>query len=490
MAFNKLGKISSTRSQTWLLRGVTDGDGNLRRIFRRCLECPDTIPSCPEKCASDEMCSLKARTCDECASMVCTKVQALPGQIQAKPSTPTGAIVGGVIGGVVTIILFTYLVWRFCIRNKRREWEKQRLSDAEVEKRDQSQLHPDERRSNVGSIASTVLTRASNVIQIAYIPGVTNRSEPNSPAFAPPVPPIPIATTSTTPASTPGFDQDRFLFMPHDLRDSTFTEDDRSSISPSLARESIATTIFRNAIVNPIPAQQATRVKPSVVSLGTLGTPGQQPAAASIAPPAGVARNMGSTKSSIVARNVQARPIEVKKAGSGAKIPTLANLKAQEIKRATRQASNTSLSKTLSEKKGDSSSDDGSDQASDTISPIIKPRSPHITSLAVTPETRSPATPATRKNDSISMKSLGSSSALSPATRKSLDEIHEMPTHRHSRSQGGSDLDAMIEDAIEHATHTGRSSPPELDSRSLKHSIHSNKDAGGPFSDANEVKED
>lgn len=118
----------------------------------------------------------------------------------------------------------------------------------------------------VGSIASTVLTRASNIIQIAYIPGVTNRSAPSTPGLlVPPVPPIPIALSG---ASTPRYEQEHF-FMPGDLRDSTYSGmTDRTSY----ARTSVASTIYgKNAIVSPVPAQTVIRGKPALVSVKSNG---------------------------------------------------------------------------------------------------------------------------------------------------------------------------------------------------------------------------
>jgi hypothetical protein len=118
----------------------------------------------------------------------------------------------------------------------------------------------------VGSIASTVLTRASNIIQIAYIPGVTNRSAPSTPGLlVPPVPPIPIALSG---ANTPRYEQEHF-FMPGDLRDSTYSGmTDRTSY----ARTSVASTIYgKNAIVSPIPAQTVIRGKPALVSVKSNG---------------------------------------------------------------------------------------------------------------------------------------------------------------------------------------------------------------------------
>ncbi len=119
----------------------------------------------------------------------------------------------------------------------------------------------------VASIASTVLTRASNIIQIAYIPGVTNRSAASTPGLlVPPIPPIPIALSSAS--TTPRYEQEHF-FMPGDLRDSTY-----SSISgrTSYARTSVASTIYgKNAIVSPVPAQTVIRGKAAVVSVKSNG---------------------------------------------------------------------------------------------------------------------------------------------------------------------------------------------------------------------------
>ncbi|RPA98628.1 hypothetical protein L873DRAFT_1807988 [Choiromyces venosus 120613-1] len=97
----------------------------------------------------------------------------------------------------------------------------------------------------VASIASTVRTRASNVIQIAYIPGVTNRSGPPTPShLVPPIPPLPMMdspTTSQYPRSPLAGD---LQFSADDiLRGSMYTVNDN--------RSSVATTIYgQNAVVS------------------------------------------------------------------------------------------------------------------------------------------------------------------------------------------------------------------------------------------------
>jgi hypothetical protein len=131
----------------------------------------------------------------------------------------------------------------------------------------------------VASMASSVLTRASNIIQIAYIPGVTNRSGPGSPdLLVPPVPPIPAMSPSTA-LSSPYSASEQHFFVP-DFRDSMASDTTgarssyaRTSIAPSLARASMASTMYRqNAIVSPLPAQTIVRGKAAVVSVKSNGS--------------------------------------------------------------------------------------------------------------------------------------------------------------------------------------------------------------------------
>jgi hypothetical protein len=224
-----------------------------------------------------------------------------------------GAIAGGVVGGVVAIGIITVLLWWFFYRKKRQEYaEQQQGGSGSDGEKSSSFADARQARKSTNSIASTVLTRASNVIQIAYIPGVTNRSPPETP-LVPPVPPL------------PGAAPDQHFFMPGDLRDSTWSDMSRAhrSIAPSL-RSSVATTIYRdNAIVSPMPAQQIMRTRAAVVSIHNGGNP--PGSANTLAPPdapavpaitqAQLARagiNESNSNSSIVARSVTAKPVMVK----------------------------------------------------------------------------------------------------------------------------------------------------------------------------------
>ena len=250
-------------------------------LFKRCVQCPPVAPSCPP-CKSDELCNQTLGDCDNCASATCIKT-AKSGQTPisggANSGGPNvGAIVGGVIGGVVFIAIAVFCVWKFWLKGRRHEVEEEWDDpDYPLEKPNGSVFQdvPRSRSSThtVASMASTVLTRASNIIQIAYIPGVTNRTNSASPnLLVPPVPPIPIPTTPSS-MSTSHFEDQRF-FVPGDLRDSTYSDmssvDGRrpGSIASSLARNSIATTVYRDsAVVNPMPATTIISGKAAVVSV-------------------------------------------------------------------------------------------------------------------------------------------------------------------------------------------------------------------------------
>jgi len=267
--------------------------GETRGLFRRCLACdPNANPTCPV-CNADETCTLISPSCNACASTQCTKIGAssnADSQNIAKThqKSAAGPIAGGVIGGIALIVLITCLVWRFCIKKRREEWPQEYWQDpaanTEKEKEDFG-AQRDARASThtVGSIASTVLTRASNIIQIAYIPGVTNRSVDTSPDLIPPVPPIPAASPSHATAGTPHAQQQNdHYFMPTDIRGSTFSEstnDDRtsyarSSMAPSHLRSSMAT--YRGN-VNPTPAQMVMRCKAVPISLKSTTTGNNSP---------------------------------------------------------------------------------------------------------------------------------------------------------------------------------------------------------------------
>lgn len=301
-----------------------------RDIFKRCVKCESAAPSCPA-CDEGYTCTMISQSCDQCATTKCIRTSSgsssSSNNNNSSGGSNAGAIAGGVIGGLAFVTIIVGLVWWFYMRKKKDN----EYSLGETTGKEKRGTNAQGSRKSTNSIASTVLTRASNVIQIAYIPGVTNRSPPDTPSLVPPVPPL------------PGAAPDQHFFMPGDLRDSSFTEmsNDRRSAAPSVSpslRSSVATTIYRNnAIVSPVPAQQIMRTRAAVVSIHGNNNPTQTaaitppdaPAVPAITPAqlakAGVVdannsanandNNNNNNNSSIVARTMMAKPVMVKTVG-------------------------------------------------------------------------------------------------------------------------------------------------------------------------------
>ncbi|KAM7201526.1 hypothetical protein V8F33_003350 [Rhypophila sp. PSN 637] len=248
---------------------------------RGCVVCDNSKKlKCPECNLKIEYCSvitpLSGECAQECPKTVCLPLEATPTPTPNSSSPPNaGAIAGGVIGGIAVVSVITYLVWRFCIRTRRQPIP-QKTWDESTEEVDGQEKTFAQRRDNrasthtVNSIASTVLTRASNIIQIAYIPGVTNRATASPTVLVPPVPPIPVSISQ---ASTPNTPSDQHFFVPGDLRDSTYSGlsgySDRTSYARTsyAPRSSVASTIYGKSAVVLAPAQTGMRAKPAMVSV-------------------------------------------------------------------------------------------------------------------------------------------------------------------------------------------------------------------------------
>ncbi|KAK1066882.1 overproduction-induced pheromone-resistant [Friedmanniomyces endolithicus] len=288
---------------------------NPRSLFPRCLQCPDTTPSCPT-CPKGQICSLVPADCDTCAYMTCISNPSPP---PSNPGPNIGAIAGGVVGGGAAIAVIVFFFWRFWIKKRREQQEREGLALGEWEDEEEeideiarqkaghmsqerryTAMHAQDAASTRtrGSLANSFLSRASNIIQIAYIPGVTNRNggaggigsghnsllgNANSP-----VPPIPAATRSGQPPKSPLSNEgDMLFFRPGDLRDSSYsgassirsdsaglrdTQYTRQSITPSLARSSMMSTGegYRDSTVTvapPLPATSVARAAPRMVSI-------------------------------------------------------------------------------------------------------------------------------------------------------------------------------------------------------------------------------
>ncbi|KAF2399541.1 hypothetical protein EJ06DRAFT_531085 [Trichodelitschia bisporula] len=305
-------------------------------LVKRCVQCPNVAPSCPT-CKGDEVCTQTVASCDTCPVAQCIKT-ALSGTTASTSGTSDGpnigAIVGGVMGGVVAVAIIVFLIWKFFLHSHRHdvvddgEWQDAEYPPEKTARSANASVLRDARSSThtVTSMASTVLTRASNIIQIAYIPGVTNRSGTGgSPALlVPPVPPIPIPTGSHT--GSPYTDDQRF-FVPADLRGSTYSDMSgmsgdamsRKSVASSLVRNSMASTVYRDsAVVNPMPAQTIVRGKAAMVLLKS-GTPSSAGTSAHATPSIGstdfapaASSPLAAPAVSASASTTSARPVLIK----------------------------------------------------------------------------------------------------------------------------------------------------------------------------------
>ncbi|KAM4057627.1 opy2 protein [Hirsutella rhossiliensis] len=255
---------------------------------RQCAKCGDTSKlECP-KCPSGQVCQYTVPAdCTQCAQTVCMVDDSPQASSNGNGggggngkggggNGPSAApIAGGVIGGIIVIASLTYLVWRFLIRPKRSRispsiYDSSAKNARDVEKDNASRFTHRSSTHTVHSIASTVLTRASNIIQIAYIPGVTNRATPTSPSvLVPPVPPIPMHHTEANRSSN---QDEQHFFVPGNLRDSTYSGISEFSDRTSYAhRSSIASTIYGRQAQVQTPAQTGMRAKPTVVSVKSGG---------------------------------------------------------------------------------------------------------------------------------------------------------------------------------------------------------------------------
>ncbi|KAI5303482.1 serine/threonine-protein kinase KIN2 [Ascosphaera pollenicola] len=228
---------------------IENGEKVQLRSFSTSNHRVDTLVS--YRFSNDERCKLIAQTCSTCAHVKCIAT--------AKPSedsndggskTNAGAIAGGIVGAVV-VVLAVICLWWFCIRRRkgRAPNEVEKSMPADVKSPDGSAPPEQEvRRSLAPSLASTVLTRTSNFIPIAYIPGFGNREN----------------------GHPQGSNSGDHYFTPQELRDSVYSDisSGRASITPSLARSSVSTALYRgDAVISPMPAQQAIGGKAAVVSV-------------------------------------------------------------------------------------------------------------------------------------------------------------------------------------------------------------------------------
>ncbi|KAL6721339.1 hypothetical protein ACLMJK_000442 [Lecanora helva] len=503
--------------------GRFEVDLSAPNLFRRCANCPADPPPCPT-CASDEVCSLIGGGCNTCAVTQCIKTGSQPpsnnsGGGSSGPNA--GAIAGGVIGGIAVVCLMTYLVYRFCIKKRRQAYDENDWREsATIEKSGDdlaSQRDPRASMHSVRSIASTVLTRASNVIQIAYIPGVTNRSVESTPDLIPPVPPIPALSPAHSTATTPLPGQDQHFFMPSDLRDSTYsdytvdrTSYARSSMAPSMARGSVPSTAYRgSAIINSVPAQTAIRGKANPVAVRSNGKNSPAGPSRSTTPPVPTVDRQRhltpgdqiktNTTSPIVARLGVPKAVNVKKAQSKDTLKTSPSLAASASPSSSDKAQRSlnipeRQNSVASSRHNPESSTFDDASSSDDDSPADQSLMGHekLPQFAKSSPASSKSNEATFRSPS-SAPDLRHSPAMATSSSASPDSqaYHRSKEQKKQHKRSGS-LNQIIEEAARRASreprHGGLGSVGSLSMTGGWKRVPKDNPSEGPFSDANAAR--
>lgn len=125
---------------------------------------PCATPVCPV-CKAHETCRFILQSVNECSVAVC--------QSTGGSSSNAGAIAGGVVGGIVGLLLLVGVGLWFYFKNRR-------FDDTDLfDDKYSSDGSPYDNRSHRPSVAASITTvntnqaRESNVIPVAYIPGVS-----------------------------------------------------------------------------------------------------------------------------------------------------------------------------------------------------------------------------------------------------------------------------------------------------------------------------
>ena len=200
------------------------------------------------------------------------------------------------MGGAGFISILVFFIWLFWIRKRRAQQDRELAEEWQIDEIAHQKrtvqfnaMHYDATSTRTrGSLATSMLSRASNFIQIAYIPGVTNRNGSGRNSIHAPVPPVPAAyrtgQTTVPPKSPLSHEGDTLFFGIDDLRGSTYSgassnrdtrytsnRDTRytvHSITPSLARDSVASDVqWDSATTAPMPTSSLPKFAPRMVSV-------------------------------------------------------------------------------------------------------------------------------------------------------------------------------------------------------------------------------
>ncbi|ANZ76683.1 BA75_03911T0 [Komagataella pastoris] len=156
-----------------------------------CVTCPD-VPSCPT-CKANEKCVLTARTCSTCPAVSCVHDEN-SGSSSSLSSAATGGIsAGAVVGALVIFSVMGFLYFRYVYKPKKLRQQDEEANVVKDMTDDKTTLSITQKPGNsdlerrnstltLSTMASTILTKTSNIIPIAYIPGVmvSNSGRSNS----------------------------------------------------------------------------------------------------------------------------------------------------------------------------------------------------------------------------------------------------------------------------------------------------------------------
>lgn len=139
-----------------------------------CLTC-DTVPPCP-KCKSDEQCAMTTQTCSKCPVTYCVKLDDLTGS-NTKSVLSKSQITA--ISTSLSVVVFLALILGFYLLWKKFKPSKGGLSMKNINSIEEEDEEEGEELNSFEPSNNDRHSQAiSNVINIAYIPGVTARSQP------------------------------------------------------------------------------------------------------------------------------------------------------------------------------------------------------------------------------------------------------------------------------------------------------------------------
>lgn len=168
-----------------------------------CVIC-DSIPSCPE-CNSDEQCAMTTQTCSECPNTYCVKNSVIRNSTKSDDSL-SSAQIGGIAGSLSSLVFVLFLIGSYFLYKKYKNKIKNGEFDEELKNLNEltndlddnnngnisNNNNENEKNSNYvygngnqdfnkrmsqtsfSTMTNSVLTKASNVLNIAYVPGVTS----------------------------------------------------------------------------------------------------------------------------------------------------------------------------------------------------------------------------------------------------------------------------------------------------------------------------